>query len=1192
MKTTFTVALTIIILGLAGLLIGPSFMDWNKYKPQIIEQAKKSSGYDIHIDGDIGLSILPAPRLKIQGLSVDAPKGKAEKLISVEDAFISVDLFSLMSGDIVVDTVRLEKPRVTLEKLADGTFSWAVDKNQQNGGVTPSDASSDAKTNRSISLGNVVIEEGALDYVDRQTGKTQELKDINIDLSAKTLEGPFSADGNLLYNGKRIDVDIETEQPKGDKKEFDAELEIGLPESNASASFKGVVALSPMEVQGKLNLEAKNLAEALSVSGQEPSPALARPLSFSGLVTASENEIRSEDISISYGDTKGTGNVVVSNFKDQNPVKLQANMGFKGVLNFDQIAPKADKSKQASVEEKVAKGQKLSSPAFLPESLSLPFPLEAKLKIVAEGIQMGGVVYKGVSADIVKTGSDIDFTAAMSDIPGKTNLDIRGLLRYATASRSGDKGITYADPKLTFAVNGTSQQFPTLLRSFAPDQDDNKALEIYKTARFDVQGMVGQDKISFNNSTVKLDDTTLALSGSYKPYGQSGRPDVMLDLTTDYVDIDHIQSRLNGQKKAAVQKDSTAAPDLKKSLEPVRGFEVPLNLNFDISAQKARFNAQDINGIRIKGFASGSALKLDVASAQDFMGAVASLKGRVDDLKTLSGVDLSFYGKTSNLKALMESLKMDTSKLPQSISSAEANISAKGKAEALNFDADIAALNGQLRASGDMTGLLDTPSFNNLVVGAKHPNLVKAIQVLNPAFSGSEGLEKPFDFQAKAVKDGNVYDLKGMKATLGSMSVTGDLKVDQSGAKPFISGNLQAGDMPLDSFLGAKNAGAGGSGGAAVSSSAGGGKWSKAPLETGWMHSMNADLNLAAKSITYGGWNFINPSTRIGLKDGTLNVDGLKAGLFGGNASMNARVVDPADEKQPLSLSVQSKMDNVNLEPLVTALSGTRRLKAAGDVSFDMDVSGSGLSSHALVSSLQGKSTLNGSNIVMKGFDLAQIGLAFVDSGKPLDRLSNLVGGATTSGETRFDTIKGNYDIAQGVVNISSMEMDGPAANIKSKGNANLPQWYIDTIHTITFKQAKDAGAFDVAIKGSLSSPANTFGKGLFNDVLTRRLQGKVQEKLQEKLPDVLGKDLTGKLQGLGILPSAPKPAPAPTPAPVDDGAVPAVDDSSQNAPVAPVPAPAPTPAPAPQTQQDDSKKALEDEASKAIQGVLNGLLQ
>lgn len=1201
MKRILPVTLSVLFLLMAALLIGPSFVDWNKYKPQIIEQAKSAAGYDVKIDGDIHLSLIPSPQLEIEGLSVVAPRGRADNLLTMKQANVSVNLFPLLSGNVQVDTVRLVNPDIQLEVLPDGQNSWMSDKllADSDAKAVTADGQTGAKSAKgaqNISLDRLEITDGRISYVNRQTGGEQRIEGLNTTLRAGSLQGPFKAGGKLVYNGKQIEFDGETgkfgggnkdkEIFGGKKKDIDVDVSFSLPESSADASFKGVVGMEPLDIQGKMDVKADNLAEALTFGDGKPSAALARKLSFSGLVTANENRVQSEDMDVTFGDAKGKGNLTIVNLKEQNPVSLQADLAFEGVLNFDTLVPSRSKGEQPSVEERVAKGQKLSAASgFLPETLSLPFPLEAKIRVSADGIQSGGKVFKGVVADISKSGSAVNINAKALDIPGKTRMEGKAALRYGSSSKSGEKGVTYADPTMTFTAQGSSEQLPTLLRAFAPEQDGNAALEIYKTAQFDLGGQVTRNTVSVKDSTVKLDNTTIALAASYKPNGAGGRPDVMVDLTTDMVDIDHIQSRLNGQKNTVVQKNPAAKADIKKVLEPVRSFEVPLNLTFDVSAQKAVLNQQNITGVRIKGKAAGQMLTLDVASAQNYMGAAASLKGRVANLKELSGVDLSFYGKTNDLKSLMQSFEMDATKVPASVSGAEATITAKGEANNLAFDANIAALSGQLKAAGQMTGLLDKPAFSNLTIGAKHPNLVKAIQIMNPSFSGGSGLEKPFEFNAKAVKSGDTYDLSGMKASLGTTTLNGDLKVTTGGSKSSVSGTITAGDIPLDSLLGAKTS-SGGSGGSSSSGGASGEKWSRTTIETGWMHSMDMDMNLSAKSITYGGWNFTNPNTKITLKDGTLVVDNLKSGLFGGTAQLNAKVLDPADTKQPLAMAVQTNMDEVDLEPLVTAMSGTRRLKATGNVSLDMNVQSVGLSSHALVSGLQGKASLDGNNVVMKGFDLAQIGLAFVDSGKPLDRLGSLVGGATQSGETRFDTIKGNYDIMQGIATISSMVMDGPAANIVSKGNVNLPAWTIDTIHTLTFKQAKDAGAFDVAIKGSLSSPANTFGKGLFNDVLTRRLQ----QKAVEKLPDVLGKDLSGKLQNLGILPQKQQ---APTPAPTVDPATetaPATDGAADPNAAAPQAQPAQQPA------QQEEPKSLEDQIKEdpgaAMKNLLNSLGQ
>lgn len=1160
MKRILPVALGIFVLLFVALLVGPSFIDWNKYKPQIIEQAKNAAGYDIGIDGDIHLSLLPSPQLKIEGLSVKAPRGSEPNLLTMKQANVSVKLLPLISGDVSIDTVRLVNPDIKLEVLPDGSTSWMsdkllADKSEEQAPATPSVSSS---SSNSFALDKLTIEDGRVSYTDRRTGKSQLVETINVDLKAGSLKGPFGAQGSLSYGGQEIKIDASTEMMSGSKKEIPANVKISLPGVDATASFKGVVAMEPLEIQGKMDINAANLASVLAIGGGEESLAFSRQLAFSGLVTANDDQVSSQEIDITFGDAKGKGNIFVTDLKEQNPVMVKADMAFEGTLNMDQLAPAGNKNDQAQVEEKVAKGEKLSPAAgLLPESISLPFPIDGTLRMTADGMQSGNQLYKGVVADVTKSASAIDIAAKILEMPGKSTAEGKAAIRFTSSSRSGEKGMTYADPSVAFTASGSSEQLPTLLRAFAPKEDGNAALEIYKTAKFDVEGIVTPAAIKVSNSTLLLDQTNIALGASYAPKGANGRPDIIIDVATDTVDIDYIQNRLNGQKNTVVQKDPAAKADVKKALEPVRSFSVPANLTFDISAQKAILNAQNINGIRIKGKAAGQSLTLDVASAQDYMGAAASLQGVVTNLQDLSGVDLKFYGKTTDLKSLMQSFKMDTSKLPQSISAAEANVSAKGKADDLAFKADVSALNGRLEAAGTMIGLLDKPSFSNLSVGAKHPNMVKAIQIMNPAFTGGEGLEQPFDFYTNAVKSGDVYDLSGLKASIGSTSFTGNLKINTGGAKPAVSGMVNAGNIALDTLLGAKTPAAQAAGTAAPSSEAGGGKWSRATIETGWMHTIDLDLALSAQSITYGGWNFTKPSTKVTLKDGNLLVDSLESGLFGGTANLSAKVQDPVDAKQPISLNIQSKMSKVGLEQLVFALSGSNRLRASGDVSLDMNVMSTGLSSHALVSGLQGKAGLDGQNVVLKGFDLAQLGLALVDTGKPMDRLNSIVAGSTSGGETRFDTIKGSYDIMQGIVTITSMAMDGASANIISKGNVNLPQWTIDTVHTMTLKQAKEAGAFDIAIKGSLSNPGNTFGKGLFNDLLTRRLQ----QKALEKLPDVLGDDLSGKLQGLGILPQKQAPSPV---APADPNA----------------PAAAPAPAAEPSAQE------------KAIQGVLDGLLR
>jgi len=1188
MKRLLIVLVPCVVLLLGAALVVPLLIDWDKYKPIMITEIKKASGYDVTINGPISLSILPTPHVKIEDLSIAAPRGREPVLLSMKSAEVSVNLFSLFSGTPQVDTVRLINPDIKLEKLADGTPSWMSDvlinKQELQEDKSYSDTSSLASdTAVPLALNAVQIENGTITYTDRASGQNHTAEQISLTIKAQSLTGPFDAKGRFELTGQAIAFEIKAGKMTGEKKESALKATITLPKTGADISFGGVLALAPMpELQGQLTVKSDNLAATIaSITGGDAAPVLSQSLSFTGLVTASQTALSATDLAVTFGETSGKGDLQILNLKDRNPVQILGDLSFEGGLNLDQVNSGAKSSAPKSVEERVAKGQTLapSKPTLIPATISVPLPVDIDLKLAAESVQWNGKTLRGVTGQFVKQGSGFNLKTTALEAPGKTSghIDVKG--RFQSTSKSGDAGVTYADPAITFSMTGTSEQLPSMLRAFVQGQDKNAAMEIWKTGAFDLEGTITPQKISVRDSRLTLEQTKIALAGSYAPSGAGGKPDITLDVTSDTLNLDEIQARLVGQKKQAVQQDPKAQPDLKKSFEPVQGINVPANVVFDLSAQNIILNEQSITGVRIKGSLSGNALTLETASSQNIMGAQASLKGKVGDLKALSGVDLSFYGKTQDAKALLESFKVDTAKLPDQIKAAEVNIAATGSANDLSFEASMTAMDGTVKAKGKMMDALGKPVFQNLTFGASHPNLMKAIQIFNPSFAGSAGLERPFSFEGTANKQDNGYTLPDFKANLGPTTLSGTLTI-ATGDKTAVSGRVRAGAIPLDSFLGAKKteSGAGGRSSAKAGSGAqGSSPWSRNTIETGWMQTFTLDLDVEAQNITYGGWNFKDPKTKIVLKDGTLNIDQLEAGLFGGAATLSAKIQDPADPKQPLSMAVQSQMKDVALEPLAAAMGGNAMIQATGNVDFTLDVSTIGLSPHALVSGLKGSAALNGQNVVFDGFDLAQLALAFIDTGKPMDRLNSLVGGAVSGGQTRFDTIEGTYAINEGIATITAMKLDGPSATITSTGGVNLPVWTIDTLHNVVLKQAKEEGAFTVAIKGPLSNPGNTFGRALFADVLTRR----AQQKVMEKLPDVLGDDLGGKLQDLGILPrqqSAPPVDPAaPAPPPSDPSAAPPQADPQAQ--------PAPPPAPSLEEQ-------IINDPERALQGVLDGLLR
>lgn len=1210
MSRILAVVMGLVVLLLGAVLIGPSFVDWNKYKPQIVEQVKTASGYDVTIGGDIGLSILPSPSLNIKNVSVAAPKKmKSENLASIEEAQVSVALFPLLSKRIEVNTVKLVKPDIRLEVLPDGTKGWMTDKMAAASNLAPETSEANvtpqqANAMDAIAFDKVTIDKGRFEYADFQNNKQQLLENINVALKADSLNGPYEGKGDVVYGGQKITFDGKTSGVKDG--EMNVNAEIGLPDAKAKGTFNGVIATGGVtDVQGELDFSADRLGAVAAVTGAKLSSALDQKAAIKGIVTAQEDSVSFTNMTFAFGDLSGEGTFGLQNMKTKNPVKFSGDLDLKGALDLDKVAATAQGDKSAPADT-LANAGKQKQPAttkavFLPQSMTLPFQTEGEISLNVAEVKTGGKSIKGLILNVKKTGGTVRFDTKALEIPGKGKVDGSGTLSFASSTVSPTNGaVTYADPTLAFTAAGGATDLPELMR--VAGQKDPVAT-LFSTAQFNLTGNVTPAKLSLKDSTVKLDQMLLALNLDYNPAGAGGRPDIAIGASADAIDIDVLKARMSG-KKAVPEAAKEGAPkqSVKEAVKPLQEFSLPVNLSFDVAAAKARLNGMDLSNVRLIGKGAGKSLTFTTLAADNFMGANVNARGQIADLEKLSGIDADMQAKASDGLGFLKSLNVDTTQMPQNIGALDATVSVKGAVDKLDFTANVKAMNGQLDATGNMVDVLGKPSVGGLTLGVKHPNFVKAMQIVNPAFKGAPGLEKPFDFYTQMTSSGKVYNLTGMKANFGPTSMSGDVKADMSGAKPNITGTIQMGSLPLDSLLGANTAASSGAAAGVSTTSAGNnnaaGQWSRNAIETGWMQSANMDLSVSARSITYGGWNFEQPNTKLTLKDGTLNVDNLNAGLFGGKATLNSKVVAPADPKQPVSLTVKSDMDNVQLEPLVYALSSSRKLQGQGVISLDMDVGGAGVSPNALVNSLKGAANMNGKSVIIQGFDLAKLARGLATEEKLADSAMSLVSGALEGGSTQFDTVTGTYDISQGIVTITKMQMDGPSAVINSTGNVNLPAYTIDTKHAISLKNVANLDPFTITLAGPLSNP-KTVGANLLEEYARKKLE----RKIIKEVPKLLGDDVNEKLQKFGILPktetikpNAPAPTPAPTqaaPAPTvtPDAAQPAAGDDwsnpadAQQAPAQAAPAaPAPAPEAAPKTQ--------EEQAEEAIKGVLDGLLK
>ncbi|HYD05166.1 MAG TPA: AsmA family protein, partial [Reyranella sp.] len=110
---------------IVALLLAPSFVDANRFKPEILAEVKKATGRELVIDGPISASLLPVPSASVTGVKFfNVPGSKNPNMVEIKSVTVKPALFALLTGRLEVDEVTLVEPKIVLEINAEGKPNW------------------------------------------------------------------------------------------------------------------------------------------------------------------------------------------------------------------------------------------------------------------------------------------------------------------------------------------------------------------------------------------------------------------------------------------------------------------------------------------------------------------------------------------------------------------------------------------------------------------------------------------------------------------------------------------------------------------------------------------------------------------------------------------------------------------------------------------------------------------------------------------------------------------------------------------------------------------------------------------------------------------------------------------------------------------------------------------------------------
>lgn len=230
-----------VLLALAVIFV--AWFDWNMMKPYIERQVTGKTGREFAIQGDLDVKLSLNPLISIEGLSLaNADWGTGQPMLGVNKLSFRVSLTDLLTGDIVLPEVSISRPKIILEKNADGRRNWDLKKEE--------------KETELPKIGRLMLDQGTLIFRDPKTETDVTVKASTDSTSADARETPvnLAAEGKftgLSFTGQIHGGEIVSLADKAFPYPVKGKVQIGNSHAAFDGTVTGLQALSAMD----LNLE-------------------------------------------------------------------------------------------------------------------------------------------------------------------------------------------------------------------------------------------------------------------------------------------------------------------------------------------------------------------------------------------------------------------------------------------------------------------------------------------------------------------------------------------------------------------------------------------------------------------------------------------------------------------------------------------------------------------------------------------------------------------------------------------------------------------------------------------------------------------------------------------------------------------------------------------------------------------------
>lgn len=361
-----------------------------------IRQIEALTGLETEAHGETRLSVFPRLGFSIADVELERSAGRRKNVVAViETVRGDIAFLPLLTGRVLVDELVLVRPRAFLGLDGQGKPDW----------VPEGGALGDLWAGRTLApemegarLGEIRIEDGAIEHIDERSGRTIQATAVNGMIAWPALSGPLKAAATLVWNGEIVSLALEAAAPLEFLAGGSTRARLAVESGLISAGFDGRAdaAVEP-DFDGSVALSTSSLRSSLRWLGlagvDVPLPG---DLSATGKLRLVGRTASLSELALGLDGSRAEGGMRLVLGEDGRP-DLQGTLAFD-VLDLDRYraaAPPADPP---------------GSPDWLDRQIAIGGldRLSADIRLSARNIRMGAIDFGDVAGTVSIRGGAID----------------------------------------------------------------------------------------------------------------------------------------------------------------------------------------------------------------------------------------------------------------------------------------------------------------------------------------------------------------------------------------------------------------------------------------------------------------------------------------------------------------------------------------------------------------------------------------------------------------------------------------------------------------------------------------------------------------------------------------------------------------------------------------------------------------